>query len=149
MENDARREAILSTITTKLESMARCIQRIQSQGDVSPQELRRNYDKQDVVVLNIERAVQLCIDIGGIVLSAMGQKTPNTMGETFTLLQAAGVIDDEMAASMRAAVGFRNVAVHQYDTLDMDIVSVIATKKLDDIRGFAKTIVDALHDRCI
>lgn len=131
-------------IQGKLESLARCVHRIQDQYPVTAEELRQNYDKQDIVVLNIERAVQLCVDIGGIVLSAIAHRVPDTMGQTFSLLQEAGVIDGTLAASMRSAVGFRNVAVHQSSTLDMDIVSRIASKSMEDFCAFARAVMDWL-----
>ena len=38
-------------------------------------------------------------------------------------------------------VGFRNVAVHEYTRLNLDVVMAIVTKQLDDFRAFSSTIV--------
>lgn len=40
-------------------------------------------------------------------------------------------------------VGFRNVAVHEYARLNLDIVHAIITKQLDDFRTFSSTVVKA------
>ena len=37
-------------------------------------------------------------------------------------------------------VGFRNLAVHQYRELDLDIVESVIRKNLDDLLEFAQTI---------
>lgn len=131
------------TIQDKLVSLSRCVHRIEDQGDLSQEVLEADIDKCDIVVLNIERAVQLCVDIGGSILSAKGLDAPKTMAETFTLLEEAGIMNASLSSSMRAAVGFRNIAVHQYSALKMDIVSKIARERLGDFRAFAAMAADA------
>lgn len=44
---------------------------------------------------------------------------------------------------MKAAVGFRNIAVHDYQAVDWHIVFDITHHGLEDFRAFAKA-VDAL-----
>ena len=41
---------------------------------------------------------------------------------------------------MKKAVGFRNIAVHAYDTMDWDIVFAIASRHLQDFADFAHVI---------
>ena len=62
------------------------------------------------------------------------------MGEVFSTLAALGVISDELAARLRAAVGLRNIAVHNYDRVDWAIVFAISTRHLDDFRKFAAAV---------
>jgi hypothetical protein len=51
-------------IDQKLESLRRCLARIRSQEPLSPEKLANNFDTQDIVSLNLTRAVQLAVDIG-------------------------------------------------------------------------------------
>lgn len=44
-------------IRTKQDSIARCIGRIQSKADLSFEALLEDYDAQDVITLNLERAI--------------------------------------------------------------------------------------------
>ncbi len=69
-------------------------------------------DLQDILVLNLTRAVQLCIDIGSHVIGASGEAAPVTMGDIFSTLNKFGVITTTTCESMKKAVGFRNIAVH-------------------------------------
>jgi uncharacterized protein YutE (UPF0331/DUF86 family) len=48
------------------------------------------------------------------------------------LLSEAGKITPELAAKMRRMVGFRNVAVHQYRQLNLDILRWIVETGKDD-----------------
>jgi hypothetical protein len=47
----------------KLESLRRCIVRIESKRAESAQQLRADVDRQDILTLNLTRAVQLCVDM--------------------------------------------------------------------------------------
>ena len=51
-------------IEEKLESLRRCIHRVREKRPVELDALVRNFDLQDIITLNLTRAVQLCVDIG-------------------------------------------------------------------------------------
>lgn len=68
------------------------------------------------------------------------------MGESFDLLAEEGVVPTSLAARMRAAVGFRNIAVHNYQAADWDIVHAITHEGLDDFRDFARHIAALIDD---
>jgi uncharacterized protein YutE (UPF0331/DUF86 family) len=55
--------------------------------------------------------------------------------EAFTLLQKAGIIGKELSKSLRGMAGFRNIAVHQYEELDMDVMRwVLETGQRDWVK---------------
>ena len=69
---------------------------------------------QDIISLNLTRAVQMCVDIASHWLAEHAEATsPKTMGQTFEALATSGVIDHGLAQRMRKSVGFRNVMVQQ------------------------------------
>jgi len=133
-------------IERKIESLRRCLQRVTERRPASVGALVADADAQDILSLNLTRAVQLCVDIGAHLLSVEDVPPPETMGSTFSGLAAAGVIDARLAERMRAAVGFRNVAIHSYQEIDWAIVFAIATKHVVDFEDFARAVVDALGD---
>ena len=47
---------------------------------------------------------------------------PQSTAGAFVLLERAGLIDGSLAAPLAGMVGFRNVAVHQYEQLDMAVL---------------------------
>lgn len=127
-------------IEQKLESLRRCLQRIQGKCPSSAETLASDPDLQDIVVLNLTRALQLCVDIGTHLISGMDTPPPSTMGQTFDLLAEIGVINTELAIRMKKAVGFRNIAVHNYEAINWQIVHAIATSHLNDFKGFAQAV---------
>ena len=51
-------------LETKLEALIRCVHRIKDQNISTLEELEKNLDKQEIIILNLQRAVQICVDIG-------------------------------------------------------------------------------------
>src|SRR5207249_12175937 len=49
-------------ISEKLESLRRCVQRVQKKCPATPEELMEDPDLQDIISLNLTRAVQLSVD---------------------------------------------------------------------------------------
>lgn len=129
-------------IAKKLDSLYRALQRISDKCPSTAQEFKADIDLQDIVVLNLSRAVQLCVDIGSHSLTNLPLPPPNTMGETFDRMVEAKLISQDVANNMKKSVGFRNLAVHNYATLDLDIVYAIATWHLQDFRDFARAVSD-------
>ena len=133
-------------LSGKLESLRRCISRIEQRRADSADALRQDIDRQDILNLNLTRAVQLCVDMAVHVLSDREQPPPLTMGEAFDQLAAERLITPNLAKRMRAAVGFRNVAVHRYQAIDWDIVHNITHRGLEDFRQFAASLASLLPE---
>ena len=72
---------------------------------------------------------------------------PRTSAESFDLLERAGLVSAAMAGQMKAMVGLRNVVVHQYRDLDLDIVASVVREHLDDLSDFARMMVGLYESR--
>ena len=66
---------------------------------------------------------------------------PQDSRDAFELLCANGHLDRELSEAMKRMVGFRNVAIHEYDKLNLDIVKAIITRGLDDVGKFGQTML--------
>ncbi len=132
-------------VLNKLESLRRCVKRIEDKTPSTSERLVDDFDLQDIIVLNLERAVQLCVDIGLHIISDLEMPAPETMTRTFEALERAGCLSRVVAERMTKAVGFRNTAVHAYQEIDWQIVYAIITKHLDDFRDFTRQVL-ALMD---
>lgn len=128
-------------VREKLESLRRCVLRVQEKTPPTPGGLANNLHAQDIVVLNLTRAIQLCVDIGNHLISGTDAAAPATMAGVFGALRDLGVIESETCEAMTGAVGFGNIAVHNYTAINWEIVHAICTGSIDDFRRFAKEIV--------
>ena len=128
-------------ILGKLENLSRCLARIEEKTPATAEELKADFDRQDIISVNLELAVQACVDVGMHVISQRNLLLPDSMAGTFLSLATLSVIDKQTAVAMGKAVGFRNTAVHAYRVINWDIVFSICTKHLDDFRAFARQIM--------
>ena len=127
-------------IQNKLESLRRCLLRLEQKRPGSSEILASDYDIQDIISINLERAIQISVDIAAHILADSEQKPPGTMGETFTALSNTGIIKMDLADRLRRAVGFRNISVHEYQRINWEIVYSIITENLDDFKEFMKAV---------
>ena len=132
-------------IEQKLESLRRCLQRVADKCPPDPETLSRDPDLQDIVAINLTRAVQLCVDIGAHIIAGMQVPPPDTMGQTFDVLALGGAIPEKLATQLKKAVGFRNIAVHNYGEIDWGIVHTIACDQIGDFTEFARVISSRLN----
>lgn len=124
-------------VAHKLDSLQRCLARVREKCPATVEALASTPDAQDIVVLNLSRAIQLCVDLALHRLADAGLPPPDTMGQAFEQLAATHSLNASLATRLRKAVGFRNLAVHSYSAIDWAIVHAIATRHLDDFARFA------------
>lgn len=131
-------------IDRKMDSLRRCLARVRKKCPADAATLAQDADLQDIVVLNLSRAVQICADLALHALADLDLPPPDTMGQAFDRLAQGGRLDAALAVRLRKVVGFRNLAVHNYSAIDWVIVHAIATKHLDDFEAFARAVDTAL-----
>jgi uncharacterized protein YutE (UPF0331/DUF86 family) len=85
-----------------------------------------NYTHIDAMTLNIERACQAAIDLAMHLVAREHAGIPQNSAEAFILLGKQGVIQAGIVKAMISMTGFRNVAVHEYRELDIEVLRVIA-----------------------
>ncbi len=91
----------------------------------------------DAVAMNLQRAAELTIDIANHLVRIRKLGLPRDSRESFTLLAQAGVIDEEMMHKLQGMVGFRNILMHEYQELDMQILIDVIEHRTRDLLEFA------------
>jgi uncharacterized protein YutE (UPF0331/DUF86 family) len=66
---------------------------------------------------------------------------PQSSSDVFVLLEQAKIIPEELSHHLQAMVGFRNIAVHEYTHLDLEIVISIVQHRLNDFLEFNKRLL--------
>ncbi len=130
----------IEIIRGKQDSIARCIARIETKKALTYEALLEDYDAQDVITLNLERAVQQACDIAAMILAETNEPVSDTMRAAFATLQRIQVLSQITAEHMMKAVGFRNIAVHVYQEIDWAIVYSIVHERLNDFRDFIREV---------
>jgi uncharacterized protein YutE (UPF0331/DUF86 family) len=94
----------------------------------------------DALTLNIERACQASIDMAMHIVAKQHLGVPQSSAEAFDLLHRASLINTELCHSLRAMTGFRNVAIHEYQELDLEILHYIAREGFIDFIRFCTAL---------
>jgi uncharacterized protein YutE (UPF0331/DUF86 family) len=131
-----------TVILNKIESIERCVNRI---NDLYEKGSLHDYLYQDAIVLNLQRACQQAIDLAMYICAQQKYGIPKNSREAFELLFRNKVIDQNTYKKMSAIVGFRNIAIHEYQTINLDILKTIIEKELRDFLEFSKQIISFLN----
>lgn len=130
-------DVLLNKVTT----IERCVKRIHEVYEGNPENLS-DFTKQDSIILNIQRACEASIDIAMHLASERKLGVPKSSRDAFKFLEDVQMIDAQLAKTLMNMVGFRNIAVHDYQSLELDILQAILEKHIDDFKRFTKVILD-------
>ncbi len=133
-----------NVVLNKTAAIEKCIKRIHEEYLGFEDEFETNYTKQDSIILNLERACQATIDIASHLVKTSKLGIPQESRELFELLEANDVITEVLCKSLQSMVGFRNLSVHDYQELNLDIVRNIIENKLVDLTEFSKIALKQL-----
>ncbi len=128
-------------ILNKISVIERCNKRILEVYQQDPKNLL-DYTKQDSIILNIQRACEACIDLAMHIVAEERLGLPQTSREAFDMLESQSIITSEISYRMKAMVGFRNIAVHDYQAINQDILQKILDKHLNDFTTYTKQILN-------
>lgn len=123
----------------KIAIIEKCLMRIKLVYDQTPDNLN-DYTKQDSIVLNIQRAIEATIDIAMHIISSKKLGIPQNSRDAFELLNSNNIIDDDILRKLKAMIGFRNIAVHNYQELNIDILQKVIEYHLEDFKEFVNQI---------
>ena len=127
-------------VRNKAAAIERCLSRVREEFRDDPARLD-DQTVQDAIVLNLQRACESAIDLAMPVVASERLGVPQESREAFTLLEEVGRIDAGTADAMRRMVGFRNVAVHDYQALSLPILLSILEKNLGDFHALLKALL--------
>ena len=124
-------------VLNKVQSIQRCVSRAREEQRAAGADFGRDYTRQDAAILNITRACEQAIDLANHVIRAEKIGIPTDSAESFELLARARIISVELAARLRKMVGFRNVVIHEYQSVQTSSVEAVIRSDLDDLLAFA------------
>jgi len=95
----------------------------------------------DVTVLNLQRAVEACLDMATHLIAINSWRLPGSGIEAMEALVENELIPASEASVYRAMIGFRNIAVHNSTEVDQAIVTGIVNDHLQDLERFVTRIL--------
>lgn len=127
-------------ILNKVQVIKRCIKRINEEYEDNPQNLQ-NYTKQDSIILNLQRACEATIDLAMHLIAEKDLGLPQSSRDAFEILYQNNIINIELSERLKAMVGFRNIAVHDYQSINLNILQSIIKIHLRDLELFTEKLL--------
>lgn len=128
-------------LINKAATIERCIARARHEYQRDPDSFAADFTRQDAAILNIQRACEAALDMGQYLIRRDRLGVPQSARDVFGLLAQANWIDAPLADSLKRMVGFRNIAVHDYQSLQLPIVVSVITQHLDDFLRYSAALL--------
>ncbi|MCF7876647.1 DUF86 domain-containing protein [Candidatus Bipolaricaulota bacterium] len=94
----------------------------------------------------LQLTIEAAIDICNLIVSGLDLGLPAEENDLFDKLAEKGVITEKMKEKLYRMRGFRNILVHEYASIDDQLVFQIAKENREDFRQFSRQIRDCLKE---
>ena len=101
--------------------------------------LRADVERLSGLKYRFVTTIEGVVNVAQHLCASEGWGPPSDNGDAVRLVGAHGVVDKELAGRLVAAVGFRNLLVHQYAEVD-DSRTVAFLDRIGDIDGFVAQV---------
>ena len=128
-------------LLNKAATIERCVARARQEYAAAGEHFATDFTRQDAAVLNVQRACEAALDIGHHIVRRERLGLPQSARDVFDMLSAAGWVELALADAMKRMVGFRNIAVHDYQELLLPITVSVITEHLGEFLRFTAAIL--------
>ena len=128
-------------LINKAAVIERCVARAREEYASDPASFATSFTRQDAAILNIQRACEAALDMGQHLIRRDRLGVPQSARDVFALLARAGRIEPALAEGLQRMVGFRNIAVHDYQALQLPITVSIITQHLDEFLQYSQAVL--------
>lgn len=101
--------------------------------------------KDPIITASAERylqvAIQAVIDIGNHVVADLDLGSPADYGEVFRLLGQHRIVPKALAKRLSLMAGLRNIIVHEYLEIDLELVHRFLRRNLKDFELFIAAVL--------
>lgn len=125
-------------VAKKLAAIESRIQELRSQANLD--RLRTDLKEERFVAHTLQLAVQAALDVASHIVADERFGEPQTNQDLFTLLERHGWIESGLAERLRDMARFRNLLVHGYADIDLDLVADIVRSDLGDLERFVVAV---------
>jgi len=127
-------------ILNKINVIERCVKRVREEYDNNPGNLQ-NITKQDSIILNLQRACEASIDLAMHIVVEMKIGLPQNNLDAFTLLETAYILPSSIVQKMKFLVGFRNIAVYDFQVTNLSTLQTLVEDHLIDFIEYTRSIL--------
>ncbi len=128
-------------LINKAATVERCVARAREEFDRNPATFATDFTRQDAATLNVQRACEAVLDMGQHLVRRERLGVPQSARDIFDLLSRGQWIGAPLAEALKRMVAFRNIAVHDYQTLLLPILQNVITLHLGEFLEFTQLVL--------
>lgn len=128
-------------LLNKAATVERCVARAREEYERDPASFASDFTRQDAAILNVQRACEAVLDMGQHLVRRERLGVPQSARDVFELLAQGHWIDASLAAALKHMVAFRNIAVHDYQSLLLPILVSVIRDHVQEFLEFTKIIL--------
>ena len=133
-------------VARKIRSMKKYVDFLSSYKSITKERLEEDYELRSAIERNLHLAIESALDIGEVIISAEDFEKPEDYRSVILILGEHKVIPRDFAERFAEAAKFRNILVHMYAEVDVEMVYEILQNNLGDFDEFAKYIARYFHE---
>jgi uncharacterized protein YutE (UPF0331/DUF86 family) len=133
------------TVQERLDSIDTMLRLLRQYQTMSLEEFSKNELTLHAALYEFQTSLEAMTDIGNHLIAALSLKKPGDRAEIFTILAQAGIIPEALAKELIKAVGMRNIIVHGYRGIIVEVVYQTICKDLGQIEEFCRCVVEYLE----
>jgi uncharacterized protein YutE (UPF0331/DUF86 family) len=132
-------------VAKKLARIETCVKELRTLGD--PARIRSDLREERFFEHTLQVAIQSVLDVASHIVSEERLGEPRSNHELIDLVARNGWIPPGLEVTLHRMIGFRNILVHGYESVDLAVVEDIARNRLDDLLAFASAVRERIGSR--
>ncbi|MCC3145620.1 DUF86 domain-containing protein [Halanaerobium sp. Z-7514] len=133
-------------VNKKIQELDKYLKQLRKYEGICADELKNDLDKMWIVERGLQLSIQLILDIGNHILADKGISV-DKYADIFIKLGENNIIPKKFAENIKGMAGFRNILVHEYAEIDVEIIANVLNNSLDDFKKFAEHINNYLENK--
>ena len=132
------------TVGARLRAMRETLTELEALRTIGEETLRSEPLTRAAAERLIQVVVDLAVDINGHVVTSVTAAAPHTGHDSFLAMSGVGAISEDLAERLAPSAGLRNVLVHRYADIRIDLVADAIPTVLDGFGQYVGQVADWL-----
>ena len=137
-------KTLITTKLTKIRQYQRYLKELQAN---TIEDFTRDFKISGAAERYLQVAIECIVDIGNEIISSLQLQRPERYRDIQYILAEAKIIPQTFAETIASMIGFRNLLVHDYASINLNLVYEFLQTKLPDFENLIKYIAKWLEKR--
>jgi uncharacterized protein YutE (UPF0331/DUF86 family) len=135
-----------SLITTKMSKLREYQKFLEELRTTSREDLASDFKLRGAVERYLQVSIECVVNIGNEIISSLQLQRPERYRDIPYILAVAKLLPKTFAETIASMIGFRNLLVHDYACIDLDLVYEFLQTKLPNFEAFTTHVAKWLEE---